>query len=223
MTSWLIENSDPARLEVSRRARALGITGNPDKAAHALGAITLADGKIVQAHVVHAVDPVITDGTYVVMINRRNDPGKGKPALPGGFIDSANGGGVESGIQAAAREAMEEVGIDLGKAHATLIGSRNMYRPFDVRVAANNGLKEKYGIESGDIFMVSTQAVRFDVPDLAQTSLTAGDDAAPGSARRVRIDSLTRDAVGIPDHFDMSMAALAVANTGGPVTGGPLA
>jgi 8-oxo-dGTP pyrophosphatase MutT (NUDIX family) len=217
MSSWLIEESDPARLEVSRRASALGITGNPDKAAQALGAITLADGKVVQAHVVHAVDPVITDGTYVVMINRRNDPGKGKPALPGGFIDPARGGGVESGIQAAAREAMEEVGVDLGKAHATLIGTRNMDRPFDVRVAVNDGLKEKYGIESGDIFMVSTQAVRFDVPDLVHTSLTAGDDAAPGSARRVRIGSLTRDAVGVPDHFDMIMAAVAVTKAGEPV------
>jgi 8-oxo-dGTP pyrophosphatase MutT (NUDIX family) len=219
MTSWLIEDSDPARLEVSRRAGALRITGNPDKAAHALGAITLADGKVVQAHVVHAVDPVITDGKYVVMINRRNDPGKGKPALPGGFIDPANGGGVESGIQAAAREAMEEVGVDLGNARSTLIGTRNLDRPFDVRVAGNDGLKEKYGIENGDIFMVSTQAVRFDVPDLAHTSLTAGDDAAPGSARRVRIDSLTRDAVGVPDHFDMIMAAVAVTSTGEPVAG----
>ena len=208
MNSWSIENSDPARVEVSRRAKALGITGNPDKAAHALGAITLADGRVVQAHVVHAVDPVITDGKDVVMINRRNDPGQGKPALPGGFIDPAHGG-VESGIQAAAREAMEEVGVDLGHARATLIGRRNLDRPFDVRVAANDGLKKKYGIESGDIFMVSTQAVRFDVPDLAQTSLIAGDDAAPGSARRVRIDSLTRDAVGVPDHFDMIMAAVA--------------
>ena len=126
----------------------------------------------------------------------------------------ANGGGVESGIRAAAREAMEEVGIDLGQAHSILIGSRNMDRPFDVRVAANDGLKEKCGIESGDIFMVSTQAVRFDVPDLAHTSLTAGDDAAPGSARRVRIHSVTRDAVGVPDHFDMIMAAVAATNTG---------
>jgi 8-oxo-dGTP pyrophosphatase MutT (NUDIX family) len=209
MGSWMVEDSDPARLEISQRAKQLGVAGNPDKAAHALGAITLADGKNVQAYVVHAVDPIITDGTYVVMINRRNDPGKGKPALPGGFIDPANGVGVESGIQAAVREAMEEVGVDLGKAHSTLIGTRNMDRPFDVRVAASDGLKEKYGIESGDIFMVSTQAVRFDVPDLARTSLIAGDDAAPGSARRVRIDSLTKDALGILDHFDMIMAALA--------------
>jgi hypothetical protein len=135
MTGWMIGDRDPARLEITQRAKKLGITGSPDKAAHALGPITLADGTSVQAHVVHAVDPVITDGTYVVMINRRNDPGKGKPALPGGFIDPAygtgpsNGIGVESAIQAAAREAMEEVGVDLGKSHATLVGTRNMDRP----------------------------------------------------------------------------------------------
>jgi pyruvate/2-oxoglutarate dehydrogenase complex dihydrolipoamide acyltransferase (E2) component len=114
---------------------------------------------------------------------------------------------VESAIQAAAREAAEEVGIDLHQAKATLIGRRNMNRPFDVRVAANGALEEKYGIKEGDVFMVSTQAVRFDVPDLAKTRLVAGDDAAPGSARRVKIDSLTRDSMGIPDHFAMIEAA----------------
>ena len=118
-----------------------------------------------------------------LMINRKNDPGMGKPALPGGLIDPAKGGGVESAIQAAAREAFEEVGVDLNEVTATLIGIRNMNRPYDVRIATNNGLEEKYGIKEGDIFMVSTQAVRFDVPMLAKTTLVAGDDAAPGSAR----------------------------------------
>jgi hypothetical protein len=207
MTGWMIDNDDPARLEIVERAKALGITGTPDKAAHALGAITLAGGRVVQAHVVHAVDPIITDGIHVVMINRLNEPGKGKPALPGGFIDPTKGGGVESAIQAAAREAMEEAGIDLGNTESTLVGTRNMNRPFDVRIAGGDGLKGKYGISAGDVFMVSTQAVRFYVADLINTTLIAGDDAAPGSARRVRIDSLNRDAVGIPDHFDMIMAA----------------
>ncbi len=207
MTSWMIDDNDPARLEIARRAQELGIAGTPDKASHPLGEITLADGSIVNAHVVHAVDPVITDGNEVVMINRQNDPGMGKPALPGGFIDPAQGGSVESAVHAAAREAAEEAGVDL-EAKATLIGTRNMYRPFDVRVAKDDGLEEKYGIKKGDVFMVSTQAVRFDVPDLAHTKLTAGDDALPGSARRVRVDSLTRDSVGIADHFDMIKAAL---------------
>jgi 8-oxo-dGTP pyrophosphatase MutT (NUDIX family) len=156
---------------------------------------------------VHAVDPIITDGHEVVVINRKNPPGMGKPALPGGFIDPAKGGGVESAIQSAAREAAEEVGIDLHQMKATLIGTRNMNRPFDVRVAANNSLEEKYNIKEGDVFMVSTQAVRFDVSDLAKTKLVAGDDAAPGSARRVKIDSLTKDSMGVPDHFAMIEAA----------------
>jgi ADP-ribose pyrophosphatase YjhB (NUDIX family) len=207
MPSWMIDDYDPARLEIARRAKALGITGTPDKASHPLGEITLTNGNTVNAHVVHAVDPIITDGEYIVMINRKHDPGMGKPALPGGFIDPTKGGGVESAIQAATREAAEEAGIDLENANSKLIGTRNMDRPFDVRVAANDGLEEKYGIKKGDVFMVSTQAVRFDVPDLAGTKLIAGDDAMTDSARIVRIDSLSRDSVAIPDHFEMIAAA----------------
>ena len=51
--------------------------------------------------------------------------------------------------------------------------------------------------------MVSTQAVRFDVPDLVHTKLVAGDDAFPGTARRIKISSLTKDSMGISDHFDI--------------------
>ena len=101
MASWMIDENDPARLEIARRARALGITGTPEEASHPLGEITLANGSTVNAHVVHAVDPIITDGEFIVMINRKHDPGMGKPALPGGFIDPTQGGGVESAIQAA--------------------------------------------------------------------------------------------------------------------------
>lgn len=202
MANWMIDADDPARLEIVKRAQALGITGNPDKAAHSLGAITLRDGRTVNAHVIHAVDPLITDGSEIVMINRSHNPGKGKPALPGGFIDPGQGG-VETGVQAAVREAMEEVGIELGD--GTLLGTRNLNRPYDVRVAQND--MPQYGIAQGDIFMVSTQGVRFDVPDLAGTALIAGDDAEPGSARRVRIDSLSQNSVGVPDHYEMIVAA----------------
>ena len=204
---WMIDNNDPARFEIAERAKKLGITGNPDKASHALGSLTLANGKVVEAFVVHAVDAIITDGKMIVMINRSHEPGMGKPALPGGLMDPTNGGSVESAVQTGTREAAEEVGIDLSKAKATLIGTRNMDRPHDVRVAKDGGLFEKYGISEGDIFMVSTQAVRFDVSDLANTKLTAGDDAQPGTARRVKINSLTKESVGIPDHFDMIVTA----------------
>jgi ADP-ribose pyrophosphatase YjhB (NUDIX family) len=166
------------------------------------------DGRVVKAHVMHAVDPIISDGDELVMINRVNPPGKGKPALPGGMIDPTKGGGVESAVQAAAREACEEAGVDnLHECKSELIGTRNFDRPFDVRVATSEGLFEKYGIHQGDIFLVSTQAVRFFVPDLANTTLTAGDDALPGTARRVEISSLKKEDCGIPDHFDMIVAA----------------
>jgi 8-oxo-dGTP pyrophosphatase MutT (NUDIX family) len=204
-TSWILDKNDPAREEIVRRARSLRIDGNPDQAAHNLGKIILGDGREVTAHVVHAVDPVITDGVNVVMIDRKNDPGKGKPALPGGFIDPRKGGGVESGVDAAAREALEEVGVALGE--GKLIGRRNMERPFDVRVAQEDF--PQYGIKKNDIFLVSTQAVRFDVPDLSQTKLVASDDAEPGSARRVSITSLTKESVGIPDHYNMIQQATA--------------
>lgn len=206
--SWMIDKADPARVEIVERAKGLGITGSPDQASHALGEITLADGRTVKAHVIHAVDPVITDGTDVVLINRMNDPGKGMPALPGGFIDPAKGGGVESAVQAAAREAMEEVGVDLENAEAVLIGRRNMERPHDVRVATSGGLKDKYGVAEGDIFMVSTQAVRFLVDDLSQTTLVAGDDAEPGTARRVAASDISCDMMGVRDHFDMIVMAM---------------
>ncbi len=202
--SWMIEKDDPARTAIVMRAMDLGITGTPDKAAHSLGEINLLDGRKVTAHVVHAVDAIIEDGISLVMINRKNEPGRGKPALPGGFLDPTQVAGVESAVQAAAREALEETGIVLSG--GTLVGTRNMYRPHDVRVAHKD--MPDYGIKQGDIFMVSTQAVRFRVDDLAQSNLIAGDDAVPGSARRVEISTLTPDSVGIPDHFDMIKQAL---------------
>ncbi|MGB9152496.1 MAG: NUDIX domain-containing protein [Alphaproteobacteria bacterium] len=200
--NWMVSGDE--RETVAQRAVALGITGTPDKAAHNLGPITLGNGKTVTAHVVHAVDPVITDGVEAVLIKRKNPPGQGLPALPGGFMDPVKGGGVESAVQAAAREAMEEVGVKLSG--GTLIGQRNMNRPYDVRTATID--LPQYGIAKDDIFMVSTQAVKFDVPDLRQTKLVAGDDAEPGSAGHFPIATLTRDTMGIADHYDMIVAAM---------------
>lgn len=197
--------SDDERAEIVRRALALQITATPDKAAHPLGALTRADGTRLNLHVVHAVDAVITDGIDVVLINRKNPPSQGMPALPGGFIDPQAGGRAENALAAAAREAMEEAGIHLHGGH--LIGVRNFHRPGDIRFAW--GDLPAYGIRKDDAFLVSTQAVRFDVPDLTVTKLEAGDDALPGSARRVKLCSLTRAFMGVGDHYDMIVAALA--------------
>jgi 8-oxo-dGTP pyrophosphatase MutT (NUDIX family) len=202
---WMIDERDPARFEIAARAAQLGITGDPDKSAHSLGKITLADGTVVNAFVVHAVDAIITDGTSLVAINRDHDPGKGKPALPGGLIDpTANG--PETALVAAAREAHEEASAVLDAATGRRIGTRNMNRPFDVRIAKNDALA-KYGIKEGDAFMVSTQAVRFDVKDLKALNLAAGDDAEPGSVRSLKIGSITREMMGVPDHFDLIVGA----------------
>ncbi len=201
----MIEAESPEAQEVTKRALALGIIGDPDQASHHIGPVVLSNGQTVSAHVVHAVDPIITDGQSVVMINRKNDPGMGKPALPGGFIDPIDGG-IESAVQAAAREALEEVGVELGE--GIRIGQRNMVRPYDIRLCKGDVLKNSYGIEDGDVFMVSSQGVLFHVPDLSQTTLIAGDDAEPGSARRVEISKITRETVGIADHADMVFEAI---------------
>jgi hypothetical protein len=89
-----------------------------------------------------------------------------------------------------------------------LIGQRNMNRPHDVR-RATRALPD-HGISEGDVFMVSTQAVLFCVPDLFRLRLTAGDDAEPGSARRVAVAGLSQNKMGIPDHYDMILAALRI-------------
>lgn len=205
--NWMLHAQDPARYEIAKRADALGIVGDPDKAVHDLGKITLADGQSTNAYVVHAIDSVITDRKSVVMIDRLHAPGQGLPALPSGLIDPLEGGGVETGIETGIREAFEEVGIKL--TGGVRIGTRNMNRPYDVRIAQGDILKSQYGIQDGDIFMVSTQAVRYDVPDLSKIKLIAGDDAEPGSARCVAISDIQPRTVGIPNHADMVHEALA--------------
>jgi len=213
---WMIDANDPARLEIAERAKKLHVDSSPDKASHELGTITLSNGQKVNAWTVHSVDPVIisADGQYVVTIKRRNDPGKGKPALPGGLIDPKAGGpkgSVETAIEAAVREAGEEVHIDISKAKATVIGARNMDRPDDIRIARGDGLFKAYGIKDGEAFMVSAQPVLFIVPGLSQEMINAGDDAEEGSAKLVKISDLKKEDFGIPLHYDEIMQAVKAA------------
>lgn len=206
MGGWLIDKNDPAREEIVKRAMQLNITGDPDKAAHALGGITLADGRVVRAHVIHAADPIVTDGKSVVMIKRLHEPDIGKFAFPGGLLDPKKGGGVETTAETAAREAKEEANANLHNIKGVPVGKRRLNRPFDVRVAKGDGLMEKYGIADGDIFMVSTQAVRFDVASFKGMKLKAEDDAEPGSAGPVRINSIKRGMLAA-DHYDILVEA----------------
>ena len=54
------------------------------------------------------VDVVVSDGTKVVLIQRKNEPFQGAWALPGGFVDYG-----ETVEQAALREVKEETGLDV--------------------------------------------------------------------------------------------------------------
>lgn len=209
--NWTLDADDPARnmlvdAVLANKSQMVDKEGVPTKASHTLGEVRLKNGKTVKMHVVHAVDPVITDGESVVVINRRFDPGIGKPTLPGGFLDPKEDGTVESLSTGAAREAAEEAGIVLEEGKP--IGRRQFNRPHDIRIAQSDELFDKYGIKQGDIFLVSTQAVKFDVPDLKEKRLSVGDDATPGSARLMKINQLTPADMGVADHFMLINAVM---------------
>lgn len=202
--------------EIIKRAVEGHFGNNPDQAVHSLGTLKVPDGREVSVYLRHAADAILLDQSgNIVLITRRNNPGAGLKALPGGFIETVQGiGGAsapEKAVTAASREAVEETGIDkrlLEGAHVIPVGNRSYDRPFDIRVASSDLQRTK--IKKGDFFAVSTQAFSFQTArDLSQVALEAGDDA-----RRVlvaRISSLTPDQFGIADHLPMIFAAQAAA------------
>jgi 8-oxo-dGTP pyrophosphatase MutT (NUDIX family) len=170
-----------------------------DASVHHLGEFQRDNGDIVNAHVVHAVDAIITDKIRVVLIERANEPGQGLLALPGGFIDDVSGD-PESVIAAAVRESLEEVGIKLSD--GCLIGDRRIFRPFDVRVAWRD--MPDRGISKGDLFLVTTQAVLFRMDAIPE--LEAGSDAS--YAESFLIERLAFHNFGIQDHPEILAEAL---------------
>lgn len=169
-----------------------------------LGPYTLPDGKTVQLCLRHAADAILLDDLgQTILITRLNNPGIGKLAIPGGFID-----GTESAETAARREAVEETGIPpqfLASAKTLAIMPRLYDRPGDIRIAWNN--LPGTNIKKGDIMMVPTQGVCLKLPgDFRQIPLTAGDDA--GAVQVAKIRDLTPTKFGIRDHLPMLQAAL---------------
>lgn len=57
---------------------------------------------------VPAVDIILQTGSKILMVRRRNEPFKGKLALPGGFINEG-----ETAEEAAKREAREETSLEV--------------------------------------------------------------------------------------------------------------
>jgi 8-oxo-dGTP pyrophosphatase MutT (NUDIX family) len=169
-----------------------------------LGDFTLPDGVTTRLHLRHAADAILLDDHgQTILITRRNNPGIGKLAIPGGFID-----GAESAEAAARREAFEETGISpeiLSLAKTLAIMPRLYNRPGDIRIAWSD--LPGTPIKRGDLVMVPTQGVVLRLPgNLHTLNLTAGDDAA--TVRIAQIATLNQADFGIPDHLPMLQAAL---------------
>jgi ADP-ribose pyrophosphatase YjhB (NUDIX family) len=200
---------DPA---LQQKIIALVLAGNfgdaPDAAAHDLGLVEMPDGTRLRCFARHAADPVLLDEAgQVVLITRMHEPGVGKFALPGGFMDAVDGV-VEDGRAAALREAVEETGVSaaiLAQCAVFAVGGRRYDRPFDIRRAWNDIAGT--AIKMGELFTVSTQGFCVKISgDLRNVALAAGDDAA--SVRVMRVDELRADMFAVPDHLDMITEAL---------------
>ncbi|HQT63779.1 MAG: hypothetical protein B7Z75_02020 [Acidocella sp. 20-57-95] len=200
---------DPAlQHQVIARVIAARIADQPAQAVQFLGLVELPDGQVVQLFARHAADAVLIDEAgQVVLVTRRFSPGAGLLAVPGGFIDEIDGV-VEIAAAAAAREAMEETGIDpalLRRVGCTPIGRRAFNRPFDIRCAWND--PPGTVIQKGDLFSVSAQAFCFRIPgNLNHIHLQAGDDAKAVSIHA--INHLTPELFAVPDHLTMIHAAM---------------
>lgn len=171
-----------------------------------LGPITLPDGKTVGLWLRHAADAILLDDYgQAILITRLHNPGIGKLALPGGFID-----GGETAEQAAKREAAEETGISaqlLSTAKTLAVLPRLYDRPGDIRIAYNNLPGTE--IRKGDVMMIPTQGVCLKLPgDFTQIALQAGDDA--GTVRVAKIADLAPAEFGIQDHLPMLHQAAAL-------------
>src|SRR6266571_9038797 len=62
---------------------------------------------VAQAHPSVAVDGIVLHGGKLVAVRRKNDPYRGMPALPGGFVELG-----ETTVEAVVREVREETGLE---------------------------------------------------------------------------------------------------------------
>jgi ADP-ribose pyrophosphatase YjhB (NUDIX family) len=190
----------------------------PDAVAHDLGFLEMPDGGLLRCFARHAADPILLDEVgQVVLITRMHEPGVGKFALPGGFMDAVDGV-AEDGRTAALREAVEETGVSaalLAQCEVFAVGKRRYDRPFDIRRAWNDIAGT--AIKKGELFTVSTQGFCVRIPgDLRDVALAAGDDAA--SVRVMRVDELPAEIFAVPDHLAMILEAVGLIGRGFPLS-----
>jgi bifunctional NMN adenylyltransferase/nudix hydrolase len=134
------------------------------------------------------VDALVTHRDHVLLIRRRNQPGQGLLALPGGFLD------VNERIQdAAIRELQEETGLDIPEAQA--VSSLRRQACFDVPDRSLRG-------------RTITHVFHFDLPGDAQPRVEAADDAAQVEWMPVQA-ALQQQQQFFEDHFDILESFLA--------------
>ena len=134
-------------------------------------------------------DAVVVQGAHVLLIRRRNRPGRGLWALPGGFVERD-----EFVLDAAVRELEEETGLQVEPAHLrrSLLATRVFDSPFrDMRGR------------------VITHASLFHLQPVepALPAANAADDAA--EARWVPLDTLRSEEM-FSDHFQVIAALTAL-------------
>lgn len=104
------------------------------------------------------LDAVVTVAGHVLLVQRKNPPGKGLWAIPGGFLE-----GRERLFQGAIRELKEETGLDV--AQARLMEACREVAVFDHPDRSQRG-------------RVITHAYWFDLPQQTLPAVLGADDAA---------------------------------------------
>ncbi|MBU6448277.1 MAG: NUDIX domain-containing protein [Rhodospirillales bacterium] len=196
--------------EIARRCQNGDFPDEPQEVSNDLGLIDLPGGESVRVWLCHAADAVILDNYgQTLLITRRHNPGQGKKALPGGFLEMT-ASGMEFSRNAALRETMEEADISaeiLAQADIMQLGHRRHVRPFDIRQAWND--LPGTPIRKNELFTVSTLAFRVKLAgNLRSLALQAGDDAT--GLTIIPASEIALDELAVPDHLEIIHEALNV-------------
>src|SRR5947209_19174851 len=82
-------------------------TPSDSRTSTASGCLPASDAMAAGAHPSVAVDGIVLHGGKLVAVRRKNEPYRGMPALPGGFVELG-----ETTVEAVVREVLEETGLE---------------------------------------------------------------------------------------------------------------
>src|SRR5437879_8292229 len=82
-------------------------TPSDSRTSTASGCLPASDAMAAGAHPSVAVDGIVLHGGKLVAVRRKNEPYRGMPALPGGFVELG-----ETTVDAVVREVREETGLE---------------------------------------------------------------------------------------------------------------